>query len=65
MSEAKGFIKNISSNYFIFALRVVLGIYALPVCLHAFGIELYGLYIISFTDIQKQHYSVGKFIKIN
>jgi len=48
MSESKGFIKNISSNYFIFGLRVALGIYALPVCLHAFGLELYGLYIISF-----------------
>lgn len=48
MSESKKFIENISSNYFIFAVRILLGIYALPVCLHAYGAEQYGLYIICF-----------------
>ena len=48
MSESKKFIENISSNYFIFAVRILLGLYALPVCLHAYGTEQYGLYIICF-----------------
>lgn len=48
MSESKRFIENISSNYFIFAFKLGLGLYALPVCLHAFGAEQYGLYIIFF-----------------
>lgn len=48
MTESNRFIKNLSSNYAIFVLRIALGIYALPVCLHAYGAEFYGLYLICF-----------------
>lgn len=42
------FFKNISSNYFIYAAKLAVGLYALPVCLAAYGSEIYGLYLLSF-----------------
>lgn len=42
------FFKNISSNYLIYAGKLAVGLYALPICLNAYGSEIYGLYLLGF-----------------
>lgn len=39
---------NFTSNIAFYIAKLVIGIIALPVCLHAFGEELYGLYLLGF-----------------
>ncbi len=40
--------KNILSNYGMFIAKMFVGLLALPICLNAFGVEIYGLYLICF-----------------
>lgn len=48
MLQGKFFIKNTLSNYGIIVLRMLIGIWALPVYLQAFGKEYYGLFLLAF-----------------
>ena len=48
MSETHNFIKNIGSNYVVYVIKILVGIYSLPVCLNEFGSEIYGIFLICF-----------------
>ncbi len=41
-------LKNITSNIAAYVVKLLLGVAAVPVCMHAFGAELYGLFLIGF-----------------
>lgn len=41
-------LTNITSNIAAYAIKLLVGVVALPVCIQAFGAELYGLFLIGF-----------------
>ena len=49
MSGLKLLSKNIFSNYGMYLAKMVAGLLSLPACLNAYGNEMYGLYLISFS----------------
>ena len=48
MLQGKFFIKNTLSNYGIIIVRMLIGIWSLPVYLESFGKEYYGLFLLAF-----------------